>query len=649
MAILLQQHSYEKALEVAHMILQSNDQNGKSLEAICQIFVEDASAPLSTIEVAKAIEDLSTTNANNKYAMMAKAAILLRSGSVLEAKGILETVLSKHKTPSCLSLLYDVYIQLGYWKKAEETCLSAQGFDLNALESYQWAMKVVRSLLEQPSREKLQETNVILDTWRPEKQLDPPFQILQALYFVKMNETDSLVAILATLEEQKPVANEPLLVIIKSSYLQQTDRIEEALQLLEENCDQHPDNVELQFSLAKMLWQSGSRLKSVGHLLNVVKINRDMAEAYVLLGTFYSQQTSDASNLHRGVRCMEKAFQLEPQNVETARKLLDLYRRMSDSSSAIKLLDVVIKCNPRDCRWAWTEKGSLHLKVVQDNDGAADDVLAAEKEATLAIGCLQNALRTDAGDVHCWQLLGEAYALRGSYTAALKAFEKVVELDSECVYSSYQIANIKQKLGEHEEAIAAYSQLLTREPNHVPSLKGLAETLLSRAGLFEADGFVGRLVDDCVSALKVLVRAARLEAQRSCLWSLMGQVCLTMRVVPQLDFSFRCPTFLIENHASVEGNDDQCPASKKQLMQLAVRCYSVAIKLLPNSPNLWFNLALSYDACRLLADVQDPQTYQPSAIAAVKKAITLDPGASTYWNLLGLMTDEPAVSQHWYF
>ena len=79
----------------------------------------------------------------------------------------------------------------------------------------------------------------------------------------------------------------------------------------------------------------------------------------------------------------------------------------------------------------------------------------------------------------------------------------------------------------------------------MPALKGLAETLLDQAVEFEADGFTGRLADGCRRALRLLVRAARLRPHSSCLWSLMGRVCLLLRCLAESTFEFSVPAVLL--------------------------------------------------------------------------------------------------------
>ena len=48
-----------------------------------------------------------------------------------------------------------------------------------------------------------------------------------------------------------------------------------------------------------------------------------------------------------------------------------------------------------------------------------------QDKPTDAILCLQSAIRSRPTDPLVWECLAEAYAARGSYTAAMKAFDQV--------------------------------------------------------------------------------------------------------------------------------------------------------------------------------------------------------------------------------
>ena len=88
---------------------------------------------------------------------------------------------------------------------------------------------------------------------------------------------------------------------------------------------------------------------------------------------------------------------------------------------------------------------------------------------------------------------------------------------------------------------------------------GLAETLLSQAGDYAADGFTGRLVDCCSRAFQLLVKAAKVQPRFACFWSLMGEICLLLQPIPEADVnSLRVPSVLLD------GVDDAMVSLSKQ-------------------------------------------------------------------------------------
>ena len=74
----------------------------------------------------------------------------------------------------------------------------------------------------------------------------------------------------------------------------------------------------------------------------------------------------------------------------------------------------------------------------------------------------------------------------------------------------------------------------------------------------------------------------------------------------------------------------------RDVMELGPKFFTAALKCLPDSGSLWHNLSLTYQSC----------CNSPSAMMAIKRAITLEPSESSHWNLLGLLASAPEVSQH---
>ena len=98
------------------------------------------------------------------------------------------------------------------------------------------------------------------------------------------------------------------------------------------------------------------------------------------------------------------------------------------------------------CRWAHVRLGVLYLS----------------SDPTAAILSLQSAIRTDPGDAHAWEGLADAYRARGSYSAAMKAYDKVLRLCPESVYAELQIGVLKLTLGRHSDAIDHFRSVIVK-------------------------------------------------------------------------------------------------------------------------------------------------------------------------------------------
>lgn len=72
-----------------------------------------------------------------------------------------------------------------------------------------------------------------------------------------------------------------------------------------------------------------------------------------------------------------------------------------------------------------------------------------KKEYEKAIGCLRIVLRMNPKHSECWESLADAYLARGAYIAALKCYQKTVELTSNTLYPLLRIATIKRVCWKH--------------------------------------------------------------------------------------------------------------------------------------------------------------------------------------------------------
>ena len=465
LTILLKCNHHDRALETANQILQCDASNLRSLETVCICYAE-GNAAISLEAAGEAVNFLLAINAESQHAILANAQLLLNRGSALDAKHLLENYVAKEKNVLTANLLLcDAYKQLQQWNQVEKMCRCL----LISCSATEWKARLIESLLEQASAEQLDESRQLLVDINS---CDLRFKLLKALHQLRCNDLETPRWIL-TFDEEMPSPDLAVKVIsLKAELLDKSHRREEAIALLELAKKNHPNSVILLLQCAKQYWHSQQAAKSVCDFLSVIKLNKDIAEPYVYLGTFYAAQSDNSSALRRATQCLEKAFQLDPTQTATAQQLVELYRQSHNLAAALKLLDSVILLDPLHCQWAWSLKGHCHLKMLQKSSSPQEKTQAA----TLAIASFQKALRSNMDDNASWEALGDAYMARGSYMSALKAFQKAVQLNAQSIYSIYQIAAIKQLLGEYRQAVEAYENLLVHTPDYLPALKGVAHT-----------------------------------------------------------------------------------------------------------------------------------------------------------------------------
>lgn len=357
--VLLKCCRYDQALEKAKEIFQCDRANQKSLETICICYVK-GSTSMSVETLAEAVHSLLAVNSENPHGILANAQMLLEKGNALEAKQLLQVFLSKEKNlPGAgEQLLCDAYQQLQQWDQMEKMCRSILASSrIEPGQIHEWRTRLIESLLQQDSDEHLEESSKLLAN---EDSSDLRVKLLKVSYQIRCNDFESSSWILQSdedLELSSGLASK--LITLKAQLLDKTDRGEEAIELLEETKKSQPHCIPLLLQSAKQYWKLNQRAKSVSDFLSVIKINKDIAEPYVYLGTFYAGQSDNASSLRRAVQCLEKAFQLNPTNATISKQLLELYRRSQDISAALKLLDSVIGFDPRNGLWAWSLKGNF--------------------------------------------------------------------------------------------------------------------------------------------------------------------------------------------------------------------------------------------------------------------------------------------------
>jgi tetratricopeptide (TPR) repeat protein len=370
----------------------------------------------------------------------------------------------------------------------------------------------------------------------------------------------------------------------------------------------------------------------------------------------------------KAIKCYQKALMLDPADLDAALHLVDYHIADKELDQAEVILTDITNLRTR-AGWPWRRLGFLRMK---------------KNDCLDAIPSFQNALRADASDVLSWEGLAESYLKEGRYTAAMKAFVRARELAPSNVYTSYQVAVVKQKLGLLEEAIAQYSDTLAlaeeqQQPVYIPALKGLADAHILQGKENFQQGFYGRAADSYNAAMDACLRGLEVHPLES-FWQLVGCAFTQYRTVMSYShlFAFEhlqhvmrllSPTpnellklpedtcsDLVAEFLSLQIDPD-FTLPRKECLDVLLSCstfaYKQAIYLASKagsvSPSYWHDLGLTYHwlAENNLNDISY-KDHMKLSLQCIKVALKHDQENPTFWNSLGViaLNNDVKISQH---
>jgi superkiller protein 3 len=411
-----------------------------------------------------------------------------------------------------------------------------------------------------------------------------------------------------------------------------------------------------QFEMAllrgQLLWESNQEIRSLSEFLSSAKLNPNSWVPFLYLGHFY-YKVEEKRDLDKASKCYKKCLAINPTNGEAGMMLSDIYRAEGKWEDNLTFLTSITQQTKTSSskgpkysnNWAYLRLGMHYL---------------ACENYSMAIQNLQSVLRSNNTNIDAWESLADAYAARGSYNAALKAYDKILRLREtsnqsltestrDSLYANLQIATIKHKLGHFSDAVMDLNRLLQNEANYVPAIKILGETLLAQANDFLDQGLSKSALDNCSKALANLTLAARsASVDLSCIWILMGEACLMIHPISNdiiISSEFKIPIELLSpaETTNLENNCKFISVHKSTILSLATKCYIRALQIQSDNANCWHNLALTYYA-EIREDEQSEKRFtidekenlKQNCITSIQRAIQLDPNSHIHWNALGV-------------
>ena len=545
------------------------------LEWMCKIYLETV-AGVWSLEDEEAFDNIEThfsallSYSNSPLAELARGAFLFKKGASEECVDLLKKI-TNIQTPN----FYGLYILC----KAQLALGDDSGVEVTAAEALKYASKVkegdkradmthylqlclVQALYNQLSIDKIKKAVQILENCDSSS---TEIMTVAANVYATIGDEKKAREKMSSIANMKDCDKQ----LIEALILKASGEIGECISTLQGILSEFPEDFEVTILLAQSLHEQGRTDESFGLFLKAAKLKPSHWLPFFHLGKQYESQGTEAA-LDKARKCYQKCLQLSGgNNVEAATSLSDILRGQGRHEDNLALLTrVTQEAGTRGgAVWAWLRLGVHHLAV---------------DEPARGVTALQNALRSEPDNIVCWEALGDAYMARGSYVAARKAFEKVLSMSNESLYSRLMIADIRQKLGYHQDAIADYSELLENNPDYLPALRGLGETHISLAYLNLKQFVDLNVLDCCESAISALTRAAILQPGMAGTWRLLGEAASLVSALSEAAVTgVRVPSVLLRTEAGPEDSD---VCTRAALVELSVRCYTKSLALEPRIP-----------------------------------------------------------------
>ncbi|XP_034246747.1 tetratricopeptide repeat protein 37 [Thrips palmi] len=390
---------------------------------------------------------------------------------------------------------------------------------------------------------------------------------------------------------------------------------------------------EIWLTLAKLHSEIGKDENVLTDLMEAARCEPYFWETFMLLGNYY-KGLSSAAALDKARRCYQKALQLNPKSVEVGKHLSDVLLLLHDVGSNIQLLDMLTQAS--NAKWIWLRLGLLHTE---------------SGEVEKAITYLCNAVRSDPADCRVWESLGDAYMFRGAWHAALKSYQKVMQLSPGNIYAAFQIGTVKLRMEEYEDALVAFRQLLELSPDYVPALQGQGEAAFCWAQVLRKEHRLGCARDRCQEAIDALTKVLNQRRDLSCTWKLLGDACLLGAKLPASYTNFHLTEWLVCQGANSSGSKTVM-LKKMDMFPLAERMFCRAMSISREDSLLWHDLASTnfWHAMAIPPSSKRSDILQ-RAMTAARRAVSLNSKNSLHWNLLGVIAaseeiKQRAVAQH---
>jgi tetratricopeptide (TPR) repeat protein len=212
------------------------------------------------------------------------------------------------------------------------------------------------------------------------------------------------------------------------------------------------------------------------------------ADVRLALGWLYARVDA----LDRAESEARRALVLEPKAAGPQLLLGKIYVAQHRREPAIRALEAAIAGAPAE--------REAYLALIQLHADLGDDAAARAAVARLA--------RVAPDEAEGYRILARAALDRGDAPGAVRALREAAKRDAWDLDSRIRLGLLEERAGRREQALAAYEDVLGREPDHEEALLGAARIALARGDDAAAGAYVERLVGTSSDGPRARKRAA---------------------------------------------------------------------------------------------------------------------------------------------
>ena len=396
----------------------------------------------------------------------------------------------------------------------------------------------------------------------------------------------------------------------------------------------------INWRLAKSYEMTGDFEKSYAQLVDSLRSASNYAPSFSALGEIYLNHFED---YQRATKCFLKAFEIDTSEVKAAWYLVkDLTSKGNWNRAEIYCHQIISSESARRRlgfdSWPYRVLGCSALE---------------KQDEAKAVEWFQNAIRLQNSDTESWVGLGEAYISSGRLEAAIKVFQRALELDPDHWVAQYLMGMVQGQISDFDNSVETLENVLLQRPDEECIIAALQDSLIKYSQKCVSTGFFGKAVGVALKCLDYLERGNLSSVN---FWGILNDfIQLFLQIQSKISEYPYERVFTMLKKANID-IDDELVASyienDKQIELAAlslIYCNRACLALEPRARTVrsavYYNMGLSLLVSYLITkNVQ----YRDESIITLKESIKLQNNYQEPWIALGVasVSINPRVAQH---